>query len=57
MFYMDFWTAFAFVGTLLLVVINAILVMRMDVDIHEEGEGGGGKGPKGDEQLCRTTQA
>ncbi|OPY10275.1 MAG: hypothetical protein A4E67_00634 [Syntrophaceae bacterium PtaB.Bin038] len=57
MFYMDFWTAFAFVGTLLLVVINAILVMRMDVDIHEEGEGDGGKGPKGDEQLCRTTQA
>lgn len=35
---MDFLTGMAYWGIILLVVINAILVKRSDVVIHQEGE-------------------
>jgi hypothetical protein len=58
MFYMDFLTFMGFLGVILLVIINAIIVKRMDVVIHDEGDGGDEKkGLKGDDELCRTTQS
>lgn len=35
---MDFWTGFPYWGILLLVLINAFIVSRMDFTIEEEEE-------------------
>lgn len=32
---MDFWTAFPYWGILILIVINAWLVVRRDIDVEE----------------------
>ena len=33
---MDFWTSFPYIGIIVLVIINALLVLRQDVVIEDE---------------------
>jgi Ni,Fe-hydrogenase I cytochrome b subunit len=49
---MDFFTGMAFWGIVVLVIVNAYLVKRTDVVIHQEGEGGGDKETPGGTPRC-----